>query len=191
MDKKPFKTVPGGANQKRSFKNFGFIALLVLFGMIIFAAYGQPTELKEIPFSEVVVQANQGNIKKITVKDDKLEITKQGEDQPSIIAKRDSNVGLKEEGIDTSKFELVYENQSSSSSGWWILFQTLAPVIVISLILFFMLRSAQGQGNQAMSFGKSRARLYGNEKDKVTFSSIAGSDEAKQDLQEVVEFLVP
>jgi cell division protease FtsH len=51
------------------------------------------------------------------------------------------------------------------------------------------LRSAQGQGNQALSFGKSRARLYGNEKDKVTFESIAGSEEAKQDLQEVVEFL--
>ena len=52
-----------------------------------------------------------------------------------------------------------------------------------------MLRSAQGQGNQALSFGKSRARLYGNEKDKVTFKEIAGSDEAKQDLEEVVEFL--
>jgi cell division protease FtsH len=52
-----------------------------------------------------------------------------------------------------------------------------------------MLRSAQGQGNQALSFGKSRARLYGNEKDKVNFKDIAGSDEAKTDLQEVVEFL--
>ena len=52
-----------------------------------------------------------------------------------------------------------------------------------------MLRSAQGQGNQAMSFGKSKARLYGNEKDKVSFKDIAGSDEVKSDLQEVVEFL--
>ena len=52
-----------------------------------------------------------------------------------------------------------------------------------------MLRSAQGQGNQALSFGKSRARLYGNEKDKVSFKEVAGSNEAKQDLQEIVEFL--
>jgi cell division protease FtsH len=66
---------------------------------------------------------------------------------------------------------------------------SILPVIVISVILFIMLRSAQGQGNQAMSFGKSRARLYGNEKDKVVFGDIAGSAEAKQDLQEVVEFL--
>jgi cell division protease FtsH len=55
--------------------------------------------------------------------------------------------------------------------------------------MLFMLRSAQGQGNQALSFGKSRARLYGNEKDKVSFKDIAGSAESKQDLEEVVEFL--
>jgi cell division protease FtsH len=52
-----------------------------------------------------------------------------------------------------------------------------------------MFRSAQGQGNQALSFGKSKARLYGNEKDKINFDGVAGNNEAKQDLQEVVEFL--
>src|SRR5882762_2287636 len=66
---------------------------------------------------------------------------------------------------------------------------SILPVIIISAVLYIMLRSAQGQGNQALSFGKSRARLYGNEKDKATFKDIAGSDEAKQDLEEVVEFL--
>jgi cell division protease FtsH len=66
---------------------------------------------------------------------------------------------------------------------------SLLPIIVISAILFYMMRSAQGQGNQALSFGKSRARLYGNEKEKVTFSDVAGNQEVKQDLEEVVEFL--
>ena len=65
----------------------------------------------------------------------------------------------------------------------------LIPVAAIGALLYIMLRSAQGQGNQALSFGKSRARLYGNEKDKVSFKSVAGQAEAKQDLEEVVEFL--
>ena len=69
------------------------------------------------------------------------------------------------------------------------LIETLGPVILIGILLYVMLRSAQGQGNQALSFGKSRARLYGNEKDRATFKDIAGSAEAKQDLEEVVEFL--
>lgn len=189
MDKKPFRNVPGGGNNKRGIKNFGFIALLILFGLIIFSAYGQPAELKEIPFSQVISEANDGQYEKITVKNDTLEITKDGEGVPSLRSKKDPQVGLKEEGIDTSKFELAYEQEAGGGSLWLTLFTTLAPVIIISFIIFFMLRSAQGQGNQAMSFGKSRARLYGNEKDKVTFTSIAGTDEAKQDLQEVVEFL--
>jgi cell division protease FtsH len=63
------------------------------------------------------------------------------------------------------------------------------PVIIIVLVLVFMLRSAQGQGNQAMGFGKSTAKLYGNEKEPVMFKDVAGNGEAKQDLEEVVDFL--
>jgi cell division protease FtsH len=188
MDKKPFRNNAGGA-PKRGFKNFGFIALVVLFGLVFFAAYSQPEELKEIPFSQAITEANEGQYQKIVVKGDTMEITKKGEDEATLTSNKDPEVGLKEEGMDTSKVELVYEDQAGGGSIWLTLFTTLAPVIIISFILFFMLRSAQGQGNQALSFGKSRARLYGNEKDKVTFTNIAGSDEAKQDLQEVVEFL--
>jgi cell division protease FtsH len=188
MDKKPFRNNAGGA-PKRGFKNFGFIALVVLFGLVFFATYSQPEELKEIPFSQAITEANEGQYQKIVVKGDTMEITKKGEDEATLTSNKDPEVGLKEEGMDTSKVELVYEDQAGGGSIWLTLFTTLAPVIIISFILFFMLRSAQGQGNQALSFGKSRARLYGNEKDKVTFTNIAGSDEAKQDLQEVVEFL--
>jgi cell division protease FtsH len=70
-----------------------------------------------------------------------------------------------------------------------ILLTTALPIIVIGAILFFMLRQAQGTNNQAMSFGKSRARMFLGNKTVVTFADVAGVDEAKTELQEVVEFL--
>ncbi len=188
MDKKPFRNVSGGPG-KRGMKNVGFIALIILFGLIIFAAYGQPSTLKQVPLSEVVKQANEGQFQKIDVKGSTLEITKKGEDKPSLQSRKDPEVGLRDEGLDTSKVEVSYASDSNAGTTWANIGISILPVLIISLVLFFMLRSAQGQGNQALSFGKSRARLYGNEKDKVTFTSIAGSDEAKQDLQEIVEFL--
>jgi cell division protease FtsH len=188
MDKKLRMTQPG-KNNRRGAKNFGFVALLILLGLIVFAAYGQPSTLKDVPFSEVVTQANSGDYKKILVKGDTLEITKKGEDKPSLKSNKGVDNSLKDEGIDTSKFVLEYGKPSDGGGIWANLAVSIVPVILIGGLLFFMLRSAQGQGNQALSFGKSRARLYGNEKDKVNFTSIAGSDEAKQDLQEVVDFL--
>lgn len=192
MDKKPFRmNQPGrGTNGgRRGFKNFGFIALIILFALVIFAAYGQPSSLKQIPFSDVVREANEGQYQKIVVQGSTLEITKKGEDKPTLESRKDPQTGLKEEGLDTSKVEVEYQPESNTSSTWVNIGISILPVIIISLVLFFMLRSAQGQGNQALSFGKSRARLYGNEKEKVNFGDVAGSDEAKQDLQEVVEFL--
>jgi cell division protease FtsH len=188
MDKKPFQNQSGGGARRRGFKNLGFAALVILFGMIIFAAYNQPSELKDIPFSQVVKEANEGQYDKISVKGTTLEITKKGEEKPSLKSRTQPEASLREEGVDYSKVNVNHE-ESGSGSTWASIGINLLPVVIISLVLFFMLRSAQGQGNQALSFGKSRARLYGNEKEKVTFSSIAGSDEAKQDLEEVVEFL--
>lgn len=188
MDKKSFRNQPGGPNKRKGFKNIGFIALIILFGMIIFAAYGQPNDLEEIPFSQAVREANEGAYERIHVKGTTLEITKEGEEEPSLVSRTQPDVSLREEGVDYSKVEVQHED-SGSGSTWASIGINLLPVVIISLVLFFMLRSAQGQGNQALSFGKSRARLYGNEKEKVTFTNIAGSDEAKQDLEEVVEFL--
>lgn len=180
---------PKGTN-KKGFRTFGFVALLTLFALMIIATGGQQNGLKEVPFTEVVSQANKGEYSKIEVagSGNELTITEKGEDKPTLKSFKDPSASLKEEGVDTSKVTIDYEKQQGSSL-WSQLLIALLPVLIIGGLLFFMLRSAQGQGNQALSFGKSRARLYGNEKNKVMFADIAGSEEAKQDLQEVVEFL--
>lgn len=191
MDKKPFSSnkPKGGKPGKRGVKNAGFVAILILFGLIIFAAYGQPSSLKTISTSQAIQQANAGEYSKVVEKGNELTITKKGDDKATIKSTVDPNASLKDQGFNTSKFDVSYAPESSSGSLWGTLLASLLPVIIIGGMLFFMLRSAQGQGNQALSFGKSRARLYGNEKDKVQFADVAGQAEAKQDLEEVVEFL--
>jgi len=189
-NKKSFRPGPKGApTGRRGFRNFGFIAILILIGLIVFAAYGQGSNLQTVPLSTAVADANHGKYQKIVVSDNELTITKKGEDHPTLKSYKDPVATMQEDGFDASKTEVSFKQQSSTGSTLANLGISLLPVIIISAVLFVMLRSAQGQGNQALSFGKSRARLYGNEKDKVTFNDIAGSNEAKQDLQEVVEFL--
>ncbi|HEY1064076.1 MAG TPA: ATP-dependent zinc metalloprotease FtsH [Candidatus Saccharimonadales bacterium] len=188
MDKKPTRQNRKPAKNK-GMKNVGFIAILVLFSLIIFAAYNQPSTLKEIPFTQAVEDSNDGKYSKIDVSTNQLKITEKGKDNPTLTTNVDSNASLQEQGFNPDKVEISYQPQSTGSSAWVVIGSSLIPVILIGALLFWLMRSAQGQGNQALSFGKSRARLYGNEKDKVTFADIAGSEEAKQDLSEVVEFL--
>ncbi len=190
MDRKPLRTnrKPGKKNN-RMMKNVGFISLLVLIGLVLFAAANQPSTLKQIPSTEAITQNNAGKYSSIVVAGNQLSITPKGTDHATLKSYVDPNTGLKQQGFDTSKSAITYKPAVGGTSTWVSLGESIIPVVVIAAILFFMLRSAQGQGNQALSFGKSKARLYGNEKDKVTFKDIAGSAEAKQDLEEVVEFL--
>jgi cell division protease FtsH len=190
MDKKPLRPNRKSTSPKaKGVKNAGFIAFLILTSLIVFALSSQPSNLKEIPATQAVTEANAGKYSKITVTGNELTITPKAKKTPTLRAFVDGNSSLKEQGFNTNKVAVVYKPESNGTSGWINFAGQVVPVVLIAGVLYFMLRSAQGQGNQAMSFGKSRARLYGNEKDKVTFSDIAGSDESKQDLQEVVEFL--
>lgn len=192
MEKKPFRLNGGRKDGRGSrFKNAGFIALLVLFGLIVYSALNQPSTLQTVPFSQVVSQANSGQIKKITVSGDQtLEVTPVGQNHPTEKSYKEAGSSIYEQGLKQGKVLLDNKPSSDGNSAWLSLaLGTVLPVLVIGGLLFFMFRSAQGQGNQAMSFGKSKARLYGNEKDRINFKEVAGNNEAKQDLEEVVEFL--
>lgn len=190
MDKKPFKK-PTNNNygQRKYFKNAGFVAIIILLGLILIAATNDTNKLPEIPVSEVINDANNGEIKKITIKGDEIEVTRQGEDSPSAISRQQQGSSLYEQGLTNRDVAVDVKPASNNGTTWTNIGISILPVILFAGVLLFMLRSAQGQGNQALSFGKSRARLYGNEKEKVTFKNIAGTAEAKQDLEEIVEFL--
>jgi cell division protease FtsH len=189
MDNKPNRLNRAPTNNRHGMKNVGFIIILALLGLIIFTSYNRPSSLKTIPLTQAIAQANAGKYSSIAVNGNVLDITKKGQSTATIKTYSDPNTSLKAEGFNFSKVAINFKNQNSSASVWLTIGESIVPVLLIGGILFFMLKSAQGQGNQALSFGKSRARLYGNEKDKATFADIAGSEEAKQDLSEVVEFL--
>ncbi len=187
MDKKPLK--PNMQGGKRNYRTPVFFIILALFGFVVFSSLGSGQNLKDVPFSQVISRANSGEIKKISVKGDELVITKKDEGQPSEKSRKESGSSIYEQGLTNRDVEVAIDNPTSSGSMWANVGLNLLPVVLLGLFLIWMLRSAQGQGNQAMSFGKSKARLYGNEKNKVTFADIAGSEESKQDLSEIVEFL--
>ncbi len=178
-----------GPNNRYGMRNAGFIALIILLLLVLYSAFHQPSNLKTIPITTAIKNANSGEYSKFAVNGNEVQITVKGQSKPTLKTYEEPNATLKTEGLNYSKVTVSSSPQTSSSSTWIGILETIGPVIAIGVILYIMMKSAQGQGNQALSFGKSRARLYGNEKDKVNFKDIAGSEEAKQDLEEVVEFL--
>ncbi len=99
--------------------------------------------------------------------------------------------------VDPNLFQMIAESdvkteeyqKMDGDSGWLTLLTGIVPFVIIFILFFFMLNQAQGGGGKVMNFGKSRARLYNEEKKRVTFQDVAGADEEKQELVEVVEFL--
>lgn len=83
-----------------------------------------------------------------------------------------------------------YRFEKPPQPSWWAgLLTSLLPILIFVLLFFFMMQQTQGGGNRVMSFGKSRAKLQTDEKKKITFADVAGADEVKEELEEIVEFL--
>lgn len=170
-----------------------FWVILALFGMAVIGAFASNQQnLREVAFSDVVSRANKGEISKIIVKGEELEIiTKEASDQtkPDQRSRKEAGSSIFEQGLQHGKVQVDVQKPSQTGDAVMFVASIVVPVVLVGLLFLFMFRQAQGQSNQALGFGKSRARLYGNEKTKVTFSEIAGNAEAKQDLEEVVDFL--
>jgi cell division protease FtsH len=132
----------------------------------------------------------------LDVASDTITLTRgKGQDAPkeaaSINDSFDITRVLKDNGIDYANNSLLVLQYESPSElwGWLSTIGGLIPFLILGALLIFMLRQAQGTNNQAMSFGKSRARMFMGNKPTVTFADVAGVEEAKQELQEIVEFL--
>ncbi|MEM0986139.1 MAG: ATP-dependent zinc metalloprotease FtsH [Pseudomonadota bacterium] len=166
---------------------WGLIGVLFVAMVVAMQGNGAPRGATEMSYSRVLTEADAGNLRGVTISDTRIEGTLN--DGTKFYAEKgryDPDLGgaLAEDGV-----EVAYENGDGGSAIGALLFNLL-PVLVIIGVLFFMMNRMQGGGGRgAMSFGKSRARLLTEKHGRVTFDDVAGVDEAKEELQEVVEFL--
>ena len=172
-----------------------FIYLLIAVALIaiVFTLFSEPLGgSREVPVSQVISMSASGDVDVIEIDGDKLTIlTNSGE---TLVSRKEAGASLVEQlndsGVDTvnGRLELVVKGSSGIGSLFRLFFNFL-PLIFFGAILLFMIRQAQGNANQTFSFGKSRARMFVGDSPDVSFSDVAGVDEAKEELVEVVEFL--
>ena len=179
--------------QRRWLRTSVFWAIIIVFGLTILALTTPANNLKDVAFSDVISRANAGKISKIEIQGSDLYITtndQQDKSKPTERSYKEAGSSIFEQGLNQdAKVEVTVKPESGTGAAVWSVLSLLIPILLIGGLFFFMFRQAQGQSNQALGFGKSKARLYGNEKEKVLFKDIAGNNEAKEDLTEVVDFL--
>lgn len=168
-----------------------FWAVLVLSTLAVWAIASPHSTTKDVSINDVIRRANAGEIAKIESAGDDLSITPKGQSTATERSyfKGGTSALVSDKLVDPNKVTLEAKAPSDTGNAIWNVATFLVPVVLIIAFFMFMMRQAQGQNNQAMGFGKSKAKLYGLDKERVVFSDIAGNDSAKQDLEEVVDFL--
>ncbi|MFS1510830.1 ATP-dependent zinc metalloprotease FtsH [Chengkuizengella sp. SCS-71B] len=181
--------------KNRFIRNTGFYLLvfLIIIGIVRFIS-GQNEQVEVLNYSQFEEQLLDNNILEVSSQFDGYTTNLEGTFVNPISETGSINFQLY--GPDTDALDELLKQHTEveykpmeTPSVWVTLLTSLIPFVIIFVIFFFLLNQAQGSGGKVMNFGKSKARLYNDEKKKVTFNDVAGADEEKQELVEVVEFL--
>ena len=178
-----------------------FISALLLFALIAMVFYGVQENSfgsTEIPINQLAADIEAGKVSSIKVDNNQVEVQYKNLEQKAIsIASKDPQSGLVEQlielGVSPEKLRDPQLSIQILVPGFWsealVALLNFIPFILFGVLFFFFIRQAQGSNNAAMAFGKSRAKMLTGEHPTVTFADVAGVEEAKEELQEIVEFL--
>ncbi len=178
-------------NMKKIPKNAWYLIISMAVLISLVALMGKGSTLgktpAEVPFSSVLDEVKQDKVDSLEVTGDQIIVNlKDGTKQKSY---KESFKSLSDFGIDYNKVKVEAKNPDDGAGRWFDIALAILPIIFIVGFFYIIMRQAQGSNNQAMSFGKSKARVFGMEKNKIKFKDVAGAQEAKVELQEIVEFL--
>ena len=170
----------------RFFKNVTFYLLIIIVAIWMIDYYSASTVSKtDITYSAFMKHVQQDEVKQVTIVDNVISgKLKDGKDFSTVAPNDDSLIPT----LRTRDIEIKAELPPQPP--WWTtILSSLLPMLLIVGIWFMLMQQSQGGGGRVMNFGKSRARRYDEDNIKITFKDVAGADEAKQELEEVVEFL--
>ncbi len=162
---------------------------------LIFSAFSSNTKVQQVSISDIVNLVDQQKVDTLTVTDTTVTAKLKNSDIQEVaqLGHNDNIYDiLKNSGISTDKLRAVnIQNNNGSTLANLAnnLWPILLPIVVISLFIYFMMRQVQGSNNRALSFGQSGVKLNDERKNRVKFADVAGAKEAKEELNEIVEFL--
>ena len=171
-------------------RNVGFYLLIILVAISIIDYFStKNTTKQEIEYTQFLQQVDNGEVSKVVIIQNTIRgKLSDGTEFTTITPDAPNNDPQLYQKLSSKNVEIAAENPPEPP--WWsTMFSSVLPILLLVGVWFFIMQQTQGGGGRVMSFGKSRARMSGADKIKVNFKDVAGADEAKQELEEVVEFL--
>ena len=169
------------------YKNLSLWLVIILMMIMLYNIFSknQP-QMDTIPYSTFIAQVESGNIDSVKIQEQNLTVTNRNQEKYTVYAPNDVELLpiLRDKGVTIDALPPAKPHWLVTMIGSW-----LPMIFLIGIWIFFMKQMQGGAGGKAMSFGKSRARLLSEDRERVTFEDVAGVEEAKEELTEVVDFL--
>jgi len=174
-----------------SWKNVILYGFLLFFSLFVFSALSAPYEnSQKMSLSQVVSLVKRGEVSEIVITGDKLQVVQKSGAKVEAVKEPGSDVYslFKNAGVSLGEAKITVKDESSMNN-WLNIASAVLPVILMIAFFYFIFRQARGTQESIFSFGQSRAKLFNKDNPRVTFADVAGVDEAKQELTEIVDFL--